>query len=202
MRGLSDPESPRMKSRKLKNQDSWASRNYTGGATHVRSNWCRSLGLPCASLAPICSLQEMISLSVTPHQDTSGLTSQMVRFLASSSFIKCNLPFPRSSLTQAKNMKSSSVLPPLQLMDCPASISHNLAFLFPTLPPFKTHPGVPGTPHCPDGRWYTQASVLALLSALQCPGLASGPRAEDCSFLCWASPPPQRSHHRFAVICA
>lgn len=105
-----------MKSRKLKNQDSWASRNYTGGATHVRSNWCRSLGLPCASLAPICSLQEMISLSVTPHQDTSGLTSQMVRFLASSSFIKCNLPFPRSSLTQAKNMKSSSVLPPLQLM--------------------------------------------------------------------------------------
>lgn len=126
---------------------------------HAPNNWCGTLELLCASLALICSLQERISFSVTPHQGTSGLTSQMIRFLASSCFIKSNLPLPRSSPTQAKNMRGQQS-PSFSTAygTCPALISCNPAFLFPALPPFKTHPGVPGT-YCPD-RVHTGFSVV------------------------------------------
>lgn len=120
---------------------------------HVPNNWCGTLELLCTSLALKCSLQELHpSFSVTPHQGTSGHTSQMIKFLASSCFIKSNLPFPRSSPTQAKSMRDQ-LSPSFSIAygTCPALISCNPAFLFPALPPFKTHPGVPGTPFCPDG---------------------------------------------------
>lgn len=41
----------------------------------------------------------------SPRQETSDLTSQMVRFLAASSFMKSNLPLPGPSRTPAKNVR-------------------------------------------------------------------------------------------------
>lgn len=41
----------------------------------------------------------------SPQQETSDLISQMVRFLAASSFMKSNLPLPGPSPTPAKNVR-------------------------------------------------------------------------------------------------
>lgn len=45
----------------------------------------------------------------SPQQETSDFTSQMVRFLAASSFMKPNLSLPGPSPTPAKNVRDKQV---------------------------------------------------------------------------------------------
>lgn len=91
-------------------------------------------GIPCASGDPSRNPSRgSLDLS-SSWQETSGLPSQMVRFLAASSSIKSHLPLPGPGPTPAKHVRGQQVLLLLcrlwHLLSFRFSVSPNPAFLF------------------------------------------------------------------------
>lgn len=113
--------------------------------------------------------------------------SQMVRFLATSSFIKSTCPSqPSPTLPNVRGQYPLLLGSLWHLPSFGFSVSRNPAFLVPALPPSKIHSGVPRllVLQC---RWNGGASALALLPAQQV--TLSGPRTgASAAHFCFEGP--------------
>lgn len=124
--------------------------------------------LECTSLAPHLQSPEG-SLSAFPSVRDLGLTSQLGRFMAVSSFIKYNPPLPGLSPTPAKNVRGQQA--PLflcSLWHLPSfgfAVSRNPTFLFPHPFSFQDPSRCSWGSSWPQRRWNPGASARAVLPA-------------------------------------